>query len=136
VAIFHLSFKILTRTTKTGKSKSSLYLAAYNSREKLKDELTGLTFDYTKKTIYIKAALFCQKMPLPDSMTGLHYGEIRAESRRDSQICRYAIIALPRELNGEQNEELLKKYLKNNFVKLGMCADYAIHDINKNHTPM
>jgi hypothetical protein len=34
------------------------------------------------------------------------------------------------ELNGEQNEELLKKYLKNNFIKLGMCADYAIHDIN------
>jgi hypothetical protein len=70
-------------------------------------------------------------MPLPDFMTGLHYGggrEIR--KRKDSQICRYAIIALAAELNGEQNEELLKKYLKNNFIKLGMCADYAIHDIN------
>jgi hypothetical protein len=32
MAIFHLSFKVLTRTTKR-KSKSSLYLAAYNSRE-------------------------------------------------------------------------------------------------------
>jgi hypothetical protein len=31
MAIFHLSFKVLTRTTK--KEKSSLYLAAYNSRE-------------------------------------------------------------------------------------------------------
>jgi hypothetical protein len=70
-------------------------------------------------------------MPLPDFMTGLHYGEVeKSEKRKDSQICRHAIIALPAELNGEQNEELLKKYLKNNFIKLGMCADYAIHDIN------
>jgi hypothetical protein len=119
VAIFHLSFKVLTEQQKQEKAKARFILAAYNSREK-KDELTGLTFDYTKKTIYIKAALFCQKMPLPDFMTGRHYGEIaRNQNRKDSQICRYAIIALPRELNGEQNEELLKKYLKNNFVKLG-----------------
>lgn len=76
MAIFHLSFKVLTRTTKTGKSKSSLYLAAYNSREKLKDELTGLTFDYTKKMTYIKAVLFYQKMPLVNFMIGLHYGKI------------------------------------------------------------
>lgn len=133
MAIFHLSFKVLTRTTKTGKSKSSLYLAAYNSRSKLKDELTGLTFDYTKKTDLYKSGII-----LPEEAPARFYDRATlwqnceaAESRRDSQICRYAIIALPAELNGEQNEELLKKYLKNNFVKLGMCADYAIHDINK-----
>jgi hypothetical protein len=40
-------------------------------------------------------------------------GEVeKSEKRKDSQICRHAIIALPAELNGEQNEELLKKYLK------------------------
>ena len=132
MAIFHLSFKILTRTTKTGKSKSSLYLAAYNSREKLKDELTGLTFDYTKKTDLYKSGII-----LPEDAPAKFYDRATlwqnceaAESRRDSQICRYFIVSLPREQNGEQNEELLKKYLKNNFVKLGMCADYAIHDIN------
>jgi len=132
VAIFHLEFKILTRTTKTGKSKSSLYLAAYNSREKLKDELTGLTFDYTKKTDLYKSGII-----LPESAPRSFYDRATlwqncetAEKRRDSQICRYAIISLCKELNAEQNEELLKKYLKQNFVKRGMCADYAIHDIN------
>jgi hypothetical protein len=132
VAIFHLSFKVLTRTTKTGKSKSSLYLAAYNSREKLKDELTGLTFDYTKKNDLYKSGII-----LPEDAPSKFYDRATlwqnceaSETRRDSQICRYFIVALPQEQNGEQNEALLKKYLKNNFVKLGMCADYAIHDIN------
>ncbi|WP_414454483.1 MobQ family relaxase [Enterobacter roggenkampii] len=132
MAIFHLSFKVLTRTTKTGKSKSSLYLAAYNAREKLKDELTGLTFDYTKKNDLYKSGIV-----LPEDAPARFYdratlwGEVeKSEKRKDSQLCRNFIISLPKELNAEQNEDLLKKYLKNNFVKLGMCADYAIHDIN------
>lgn len=132
VAIFHLEFKILTRTTKKGKSKSSLYLAAYNSREKLKDELTGLTFDYTKKTDLYKSGII-----LPEGAPRSFYDRATlwqnceaAEKRRDSQICRYFIVSLPHELDGVKNEELLKKYLKHNFIKLGMCADYAIHDIN------
>lgn len=132
MAIFHLSFKVLTRTTKTGKSKSSLYLAAYNSREKLKDELTGLTFDYTKKNdLYKSGIILPEDAPTRFYDRATLWGEVeKSEKRKDSQICRHAIIALPAELNGEQNEELLKKYLKNNFIKLGMCADYAIHDIN------
>ncbi|HHR0729243.1 TPA: MobQ family relaxase [Yersinia enterocolitica] len=133
MAIFHLEFKILTRTTKTGKSKSSLYLAAYNAREKLKDELTGLTFDYTKKTDLYKSGII-----LPEGAPARFYNRATlwqnceaAEKRKDSQICRHAIISLPAELNGEQNEALLKKYLKQNFINKGMIADYAIHDINK-----
>jgi hypothetical protein len=119
VAIFHLSFKVLTRTTKTGKSKSSLYLAAYNSREKLKDELTGLTFDYTKKTIYIKAALFCQKMPLPDSMTGLHYGEIasrKAPGQSDLSLF-YHILAT--RIKRRTKRGAIKKIFKKEFYKIG-----------------
>jgi hypothetical protein len=63
-------------------------------------------------------------------MTGRHYGggrEIRKTKGQSDLSPRHHRLAA--ELNGEQNEELLKKYLKNNF-KLGMCADYAIHDIN------
>lgn len=132
MAIFHLSFKILTRTTKTGKSKSSLYLAAYNSRSKLKDELTGLTFDYTKKNdLYKSGIILPEEAPRSFYDRATLWGSCeKIEKRKDSQIARTAIISLCKELNGEQNEELLKKYLKQNFIKRGMCADYAIHDIN------
>ncbi|EGG8810686.1 MobA/MobL family protein [Salmonella enterica] len=132
MAIFHQNFKILTRTTKDGKSKSSLYLAAYNNRERLTDELTGQTFDYTKKDdLYVNGII------LPDGApehfrdrSALWNAAEKAEKRKDSQICRYFIVALPKELDGEQNEELLQQYIKKNFVKKGMCADYAIHDVN------
>ncbi len=132
MAIFHLSFKILTRTTKTGKSKSSLYLAAYNSRSKLKDELTGLTFDYTKKNdLYKSGIILPEEAPRSFYDRATLWGSCeKIEKRKDSQIARTAIISLCKELNGEQNEELLKKYLTQNFIKRGMCADYAIHDIN------
>lgn len=133
MAIFHLSFKVLTRTTKTGKSKSSLYLAAYNSRSKLKDELTGLTFDYTKKNdLYKSGIILPEEAPEKFYDRATLWQEVeKSEKRKDSQICRYFIVALPQEQNGEQNEALLKKYLKDNFIKKGMIADYAIHDINK-----
>ncbi|MCP5586521.1 MobA/MobL family protein [Klebsiella pneumoniae] len=130
MAIFHLSFKILTRTTKTGKSKSSLYLAAYNAREKLKDEMTGQSFDYTKKNDLYKSGII-----LPDGAPTEFYDRStlwnaaeKKEKRKDSQICRYFIVALPSELDGVKNEDLLKKYIKNNFTKRGMVADYSIHD--------
>lgn len=132
MAIFHQNFKVLTRTTKDGKSKSSLYLAAYNNRQRLTDELTGQTFDYTKKD-----DLYANGVILPDSApehfrdrSTLWNAAEKAEKRKDSQICRYFIVALPKELDGEQNEELLQQYIKKNFVKKGMCADYAIHDVN------
>lgn len=132
MAIMHLDFKILTRTTKSGKSKSSIYLAAYNSREKLKDELTGLTFDYTKKNDLYKSGII-----LPEDAPNKFYdratlwGSVESKERRkDSQLCRYFIVSLPHEMDGVKNEELLKKYIKQNFVKNGMCADYSIHDEN------
>ena len=133
MAIFHLEFKILTRTTKTGKSKSSLYLAAYNSREKLKDENTGLIFDYTKKTdLYKNGIILPENAPARFYDRSTLWQEVEnMERRKDSQLCRYAIISLCAELSAEQNEQLLKKYLKNNFVNKGMIADYSIHDINK-----
>lgn len=132
MAIMHLDFKILTRTTKTGKSKSSIYLAAYNSREKLKDELTGLTFDYTKKNdLYKSGIILPEDAPTKFYDRATLWGNVESKERRkDSQLCRYFIVSLPNELDGVKNEELLKKYIKQNFVKKGMCADYSIHDVN------
>ena len=39
-------------------------------------------------------------------------------------------IALPKELNREKQIELVREYVKENFVKVGMCVDIALHDKN------
>jgi len=136
MAIFHLSFKILNRC-KDGKSKSSLYLSAYNSRQRLKDEKTGLIFDYTKKE-----DLLHEQIILPENAPARFYdrstlwNEVeKIEKRKDSQLSRYFILALPRELDLIQNQKLLEEYIKKNFTKKGMIADIAIHNDRDNNNP-
>lgn len=131
MAIFHLSFKVLTRITKEGKSKSSVYLAAYNCRLKLTDEKTGKIFNYTKKQDLYKSGILLPEHA-PDRFRNRSHlwNEVeKVEKRKDSQLCRYFIIALPKDISAEKNEELLKDYLNNYFILKGMIADYAIHGI-------
>lgn len=127
MAIMHMQFKILKRS----EGKSSVYLSAYNNRLRSIDERTGQVWNYTKKE-----DLYCSEVLLPtnapsrfrDSVT--LWNEVEKQKRRDSQLSRYFIVALPVELDAQQNRQLLKNYLKKNFVNSGMIADYAIHDID------
>ena len=55
MATFHISFKKLRRS----EGKSSVYLSAYQNREKTKDNRTGATWDYSgplgkRKLSYVK----------------------------------------------------------------------------------
>ncbi|WP_233966398.1 MobQ family relaxase [Pectobacterium polaris] len=131
MAIFHLSFKVLTRITKEGKSKSSVYLAAYNSRLKLTDEKTGKIFNYTQKQGLYKSGILLPEQA-PDRFYNRSYlwNQVeKIERRKNSQLCRNFIIALPKGIAPARNEELLKCYLNKCFIAKGMIADYAIHDI-------
>lgn len=126
MAIFHIDFKILKRS----EGKSALYLSAYNSRMRLKDEKTGLIFNYEKK----KEDLMHTDILLPHNAPNrfknrsILWNEIEEiEKRKDAQLSRYFICALPRELSLIENKKLLEEYIQKNFISKGMCADYAIH---------
>lgn len=134
MAIFHLEFKILKRS----EGKSSLYLSAYNSRSRLKDEKTGLVFNYEKKKedLIYEGVLLPENAPARFKDRSVLWNETEKQNtRKDSQQSRYFIIALQREMTNEQNKELLKDYLKKNFIKKGMCADFAIHNDPENNNP-
>ena len=45
MAIYHLNAKVISRSN----GKSATEAAAYRAGEKIHDERTGLTFDYTRK---------------------------------------------------------------------------------------
>ena len=67
------------------------------------------------------------------------------EVAKDARVAREIEQALPCELNEEQQEELVRKYVQETFVSLGMCADWSLHNppvrddlkrpINKNGLP-
>lgn len=51
-----------------------------------------------------------------------------AEKQWNAQLCRRLILALPRELSMEDNQQLLRQYCQEQFVSKGMIADVALHD--------
>ena len=54
----------------------------------------------------------------------------KIEKSKNSQLAREIELAIPKELPSEQQIELVREYVKDNFVSAGMCADIAIHDKN------
>lgn len=130
MALMHTQFKILKRSD----GKSAVYLTAYNNRLRARDERTGDLYNYTQKSdLYYSEVMLPDNAPpsFRDPVT-LWQNVEKIEKRKDSQLSRYAIIALQNELTLEQNKELLKTYLKKNFVNKGMIADFAIHNDKNN----
>ncbi len=56
------------------------------------------------------------------------------EKTKDSRLAREFVVALPVELDKDSNISLLQDFIKKNFVDMGMCADFAIHDTD-GHNP-
>lgn len=127
MAIYHFSAKMISRTN----GSSAVASSAYRSGEKMNDERTGLNHDYTKKRgIEYTEILLPSEAPEWVSNREKLWNEVEIKERRkDSQLAREVNIALPIELNREQQIELTKKFVQDNFVSKGMIADIAIHDI-------
>ena len=70
-----------------------------------------------------------QNAPQEFSDRGILWNSIeKIEKSKNSQLAREIEIALPKELDREKQIELVREYVKENFVKVGMCADIALHD--------
>ena len=128
MAIYHLSIKIISR----GKGKSAVAAASYRSGEKIKNEYDGIVHDFTRKGgIAHTELLLPQNAPQEFSDRGTLWNSVeKIEKSKNSQLAREIEIALPKELNREKQIELVREYVKENFVKVGMCADIALHDKN------
>jgi ATP-dependent exoDNAse (exonuclease V) alpha subunit len=138
MAIYHLRAKIISRSkgqsTVAGAAYrsggySATHAAAYRSGERLTDQRTGRTFDYGRKQGIVHTEILA-----PENAPGWVYSRSSlwnrveaAEKRKDAQVAREIEISLPRELSHEQQVELVRSFVKEQFVKLGMIADVAMH---------
>ena len=52
----------------------------------------------------------------------------KIEKSKNSQFAREIELAIPKELNREQQILLVREYVNDIFVSVGMCADIAVHD--------
>lgn len=126
MAIYHCTIKIVKRS----QGKSAVAAAAYRSGEKLTNEWDGITHDYTKKGGIVHAEIL---LPTNAPPTLLNRAELwnsveLFEKTSDAQLAREIEIALPVELNRQEQLALVRTYVNDTFVSVGMCADFALHD--------
>lgn len=126
MAIYHCSAKIISRST----GRSSVAAAAYRSGEKLHNDYDGMTHDYTKKQgVVYSEIMLCNNAPTEYQNRETLWNEVeKIEKGNRAQLSREIEIALPTELNREEQIKLVQDYTRENFVKSGMCADFSIHD--------
>jgi len=136
LAIYHLRLKVISRAlgraAKVGGAtrRSAVAAAAYRSGEKLYDSSQGKWFSFDKPDVIHKEIIAPDNVTVPawvfDRQTLWNMVE-RAEKRKDAQLAREVEITLPRELTKEQQIELVRSFIRDEFVSKGMVADVAIH---------
>lgn len=118
------------KIVKRSSGRSAVGASAYRAGEKLYNEHDGITHDYTKKSGVVHSEIMlCENAPkeYQDRETLWNAVE-KVEKRGDAQLARDMMIALPTELDRQEQIKLVQEYVKDNFVNAGMCADVNIHD--------
>lgn len=132
MAIYHLEAKVISR----GTGRSACAAAAYMSCSAIYNDYDGIQHDYTRKQGLVWEHVF-----LPDCAPAewqdrakLWNAVEEAEKTKDSRLAREFVAALPIELGKDEWVDLLSKFIREQFVDEGMCADVAIHDTD-GHNP-
>jgi len=126
MAIYHCSIKIISR----GKGKSAVAAAAYRAGEKITNAYDGITHDYTRKGgIAQTEILLPENAPAEYADRDVLWNAVeQIEKAKNARLAREIELALPMELTKEQNISLVRRYVKEQFVSTGMCADICLHD--------
>lgn len=132
MAIYHLEAKVISR----GTGRSACAASAYMSCSAIYNDYDGVQHDYTRKQGLVWEHIF-----LPDfapaewqDRAKLWNAVEEAEKTKDSRLAREFVVALPIEMDRTDWINLLSKYIYQQFVNEGMCADVAIHNTD-GHNP-
>jgi Ti-type conjugative transfer relaxase TraA len=117
---------------KRSSGRSVVAAAAYRAGEKIVDELTGVNYDYSRKSDVSKTEIMAPEgSPKWCNDRAALWNNAESAARQwNDQTAREVVIALPKELNFDQRQDLTKDFVKNNFVSHGMIADVAYHGQN------
>ena len=125
MAIYHFDASVISRS----KGRSATAAAAYRTAEVINDHRTGEVHDYSRKGGVLHTEIIA-----PDhapawvhDRSALWNAVEDVERRKDAQVAREVRVALPSELTTEQNADLVRAFIQEQFVARGMIADVALH---------
>ena len=134
MAIFHLSVKVISRSS----GRSAVAAAAYRGAERLHDDRLDRDHDFTNKDGVVHSEVMLPE-GAPQEFADrekLWNAVEAAEKRKDAQLAREVEFAIPRELTKEQGIELAREFAEAEFVEKGMIADLNVHwDIGADGQP-
>lgn len=140
MAIYHLSAQIIGK----GSGRSAVAAAAYRHCAKMDREETAEEIDYSRKggNAHSEFALpkdapawlseFADAHSATETSAHFWNAVEAGETRKDAQLMREFVLALPMELTTEQNIELVRDFVRQELSERGIVADWAYHDMPDN----
>jgi ATP-dependent exoDNAse (exonuclease V) alpha subunit len=125
MAIYHFDASVISRS----KGRSATAASAYRTAEVIKDHRTGEVHDYSRKGGVLHTEIIAPNNAPAwvHDRSSLWNAVEDAERRKDAQVAREVRVALPSELTTEQNADLVRAFVQEQFVARGMIADVALH---------
>jgi len=112
------------------KGHSAIAASSYRTGTKLFDSRTGQTHDFSNRHDVAYATMLLPEScdPAFKNREYLWNQAELAEKRRDAQVCKDVVLALPKELELAQHIELAQRFAQTHFVEQGLPVDLAIHE--------
>lgn len=129
MAVYYLNLKTFGRSG----GSSAVSAAAYRSGERIRDERTGRTYDYTErrdvlhKEIVLPGFGSRSELNWAKDRAGLWNAAEAAEVRRNARVAREYLVALPVELAEDQRVRLARVFSQELTDRYRFALDLTVH---------
>ena len=129
MATYHLSVRVISR----GQEDSLPSSLSYIRGERVYDKYLGKWHDNSSRTDVLHKEIHLPPSVPPDYQEPQRLVDALNDSERriDSQMARSIIMALPNEMDINQQIELVREFIDRYFTANNMCAAFAIHSGRK-----
>jgi ATP-dependent exoDNAse (exonuclease V) alpha subunit len=134
MAIFRLEAKIVSR----GKGHSAVAAAAYRTGTKIRDERADKIHDYSSRTKGVVESVILRPENSPEwtaNTASLWNAVELGEKRKDAQLSREFILAVPKELSAKEQFESAVEWAQKELVSKGMIAEVSLHNPKSGKNP-
>lgn len=139
MAIYHFNVSKVARS----RGENSVRVAAYYACESFYNERTGQQFNYKNREPkpLCNGIILCKNAPSTYKDREILWNAVeKAERASDARVALIVEAALPAEYDVNVPEDfqyiqdMVKAYINDNFIRIGMCADWSIAQKKKNNT--
>jgi hypothetical protein len=111
------------------KGQSAVEQSAYINRTSLYSDYYGMTYNRTAKEDLVGAGVLLPEHAPPEfaDRAVLWNSVEKNEKAKNAQLARSLKYSLPNEWDEATARQVMERFIKEQFVNKGMCADYGIH---------